>query len=270
MSFIVVTVNGTPYTVASPEFKYTGYNGNHIVTVEVWAGTFSLEQTVSVLIQASSQMGAAMAPQSYSYQITWDSTKTRSGKARVELFKPPDYDWNILTIQEDWVRKGVERYSPELEMWFGRFMHLPNILNMKFKAVAGSTNGEGKEILDNGWLSVKFGSGSWTPLYPSTEINLGPMFSHEKKNFFLKLLVPEIAQTVKYSMLQLIFTPETAFLYGLYQYGKELYLGTEDLIGLHPNIFVYRAYLMDAEMWNNWLALGFTPSGVWRPDDKQW
>jgi len=267
---VLVVVNGIQYDYLDSQFTYVPYDQGQKMVISVAAGPFSLEQTVSVVINASSQLGADMATKSYSFKTIWDPIKTRRGYGRIELYKPNEYDWNILTVQEDWVRQGVERFSPELEMWYGRYMHLPKLEGMKFKAVAGDTNAEGKEILDNGWLSVKFGDGSWVPLYLSTEIDLGVMYTNTMKNFFLKLLVPETAQTVKYAMLKLVFTPAAAFLYGLYPYGKALYMGSDGLLSLHPNIFVYRAYVMSAAMWNQWQALGFVSGPMWTDEDKQW
>jgi len=135
---------------------------------------------------------------------------------------------------------------------------------------AGETNALGKEILENGWLSVKVGDGSFVPMFADTKIDLGSMFTHSKKSLFFKLLVPEVAATKKYFVLTLKFEPQMFFPYGRFQYVKGVYSSAGNMIALMPNAHIYRAYVFDAAMWNQLITLGIVTSPFWRGEDHQW
>jgi hypothetical protein len=211
-----------------------------------------------------------MVPVTYSFTAEWQDSLTRTGVGNIELYKAGDYSFDILTVEEDWVRQGVVRYTAELEVWWGRYQKLPYIENLEMMVSAGDTNARGKEILENGWLSVKVSEGSFVPMYAGTKIDLGPMFTHSKKSIFFKLLVLETAATTKYFVMGLKFEPQMFFPYGRFQYAKGVYSSAGNMIALMPNAHIYRAYVFDAEMWNQLIALGIVTSPFWRGEDHQW
>ena len=168
------------------------------------------------------------------------------------------------------VRQGVERYTPELEAWWGRYQKLPFIENLQLRVRAGGTNARGKEILDNGWLSVKVGNGSFVQMYSDTMIDLGPMFTHTKRSIFFKLMVPETAATKKYFVLELEFEPQMYFPYERFRYSNGTYMNGGNMIKLVPNQHVYRAYVFDRDMWQDIIDLGIISSPFYRGEDKKW
>ena len=268
ISTVKVTINGVEYGAGDPEFSYSGSPAQYYV--EVGHPNWNYEQAVAVEINAISICGMAMIPVMYSFTAEWQDSLTRTGVGNIELYKAGDYSFDILTVEEDWVRQGVVRYTAELEVWWGRYQKLPYIENMEMMANAGNTNAQGKEILDNGWLSVKVSDGDFVPMHASTKIDFGPMFTHSKKSLFFKLLVPESAATKKYFVLGLRFEPQMFFPYGRFQYAKGIYSSAGNMIALMPNAHIYRAYVFDAAMWNELVALGIVTSPFWRGEDHQW
>ena len=269
ISTVEVTIGGVTYDYSDPEFSYSGSPEAYLISVQ--HPDWSNEQTVTVVIAASSLCGEAMTPVTYTFETEWVSTKDRTGYGKVELYEAGgDYGYNILTLEEDWVRQGTERYSPELEVWWGRYQRLPYIENLDMRVEAGITNRRGKEILDNGYLSVKVDDGSYVPLFAATTIDLGPMFTHTHRSLFFKLLIPEGAATTKYFVLDLIFEPQMFFPYGRFRYGRGIYQNAGNMIEMSPNNHLYRSYVFNATMWNQLLAVGITASPVARGQDKKW
>jgi len=268
ISTVKVKINGVEYDTGDPEFSYSGSPSQYYI--EVGHPDWNYEQALSVEINASSLCGIAMVPITYGFTSEWQDSLTRTDVGNIELYKAEDYSFDILTVEEDWVRQGVVRYTAELEVWWGRYQKLPYIENLEMMISAGDTNAQGKEILENGWLSVKVGDGDFVTMYANTKIDLGPMFTHSKRSLFFKLLVPEIAVTTKYFVLELRFEPEMFFPYGRFQYAKGVYSSAGNMIALMPNVHIYRAYVFDAEMWDQLVALGIVTSPFWRGEDHQW
>ncbi len=268
ISTVKVEINGVEYGAGDPEFSYSGSPAQYYV--EVGHPDWNHEQSVSVEVSAISICGMEMVPVTYGFTVEWQEEITRTGVGNIEIYEALNYDFDVLTIEEDWVRQGAVRYTTELELWWGRYQKLPYVENIEMMVRAGDTNATGKEILDNGWLSVKVGEGSFVPMLADTKIDLGPMFTHSKKSLFFKLLVPETAATTKYFVLSLKFEPQMFFPYGRFRYGKGIYSNIGNMISLRRNAHVYRAYVFDAEMWNELVMLGIVTSPFWRGDDKQW
>ena len=109
---VKVTIDGVEYTKASPNFIYSGFGD--LYYVEVWHLDWGYVQTVNVRIDARSVLNQVMAPVTYSFQTVWEDPYTRSGWPRLELYYPGAYDLPALTIQENYVRQGIERYTAEL------------------------------------------------------------------------------------------------------------------------------------------------------------
>jgi hypothetical protein len=265
---VKVKINAVEYKKGDPEFSYSGDPMQYFI--EVGHPDWNYGQTVSVEINAKSLCGAQMTAELYNFTAEWQDSLTRKGVGNIELYQAADYSFDILTVEEDWVRQGVVRYTTELEVWWGRYQKLPYIENLEMMAQAGSTNAQGKEILDNGWLSVKVDGGSFVQVSADTKIDLGPMFPHSKKSLFFKLLVPETAATKKYFVLELKFEPQMYFPYGRFQHGKGIYSNAGNMVALMPNSHVYRAYVFDAAMWNQLVALGIVTSPFYRGEDHQW
>jgi hypothetical protein len=96
------------------------------------------------------------------------------------------------------------------------------------------------------------------------------MFTHSKKSLFFKLLVPETAVTTKYFLLSLLFELEMFFPHGRFMFSEGIYSDSGNLIEVHPDKRVYRAYVLSNAMWNALALLGFSSSPPLRGDDKQW
>lgn len=188
--------------------------------------------------------------------------------ARIELYVPGKYDYQVLTVQENWVRQGEARLTQELELWYGRYMKLPFIENMTMRVLAGQTNARGKEVLNNGWFSVKIEAGSYIKAYPETVFDLGPMFTHTKKSLLFKLLVPKQASTKGYFMLDLEFAPQTLRTYGMFPYGHGIYSADLGLMEFHEGRMIYRAFVFDDATWGQLLQAA--PSPLYRGEDKKW
>jgi len=265
---VKVKINGILYEKGDPEFSYSGSASQYYVEVDHPA--WSYLQGVNVEIDAKSMNGVSMSKVSYSFTTEWSDSLTVGGDANIELYEANNYNFDILTLEEDWVRQGVERYTPELEAWWGRYQKLPFIENLQLRVRAGVTNARGKEILDNGWLSVKVGNGSFVQMYSDTMIDLGPMFTHTKRSIFFKLMVPETAATKKYFVLELEFEPQMYFPYARFRYSNGTYMNGGNMIKLVPNQHVYRAYVFDRDMWQDIIDLGIISSPFYRGEDKKW
>jgi len=265
---VKVEINSTLYEKGDPEFSYGGSESQYYVEVDhpVWG----YMQGVDVEIDAKSLNRASMPKVSYSFTTEWDDSLTVSGDANIELYEADNYNFDILTIEEDWVRQGTERYTPELEAWWGRYQKLPFIENLQLRVQAGVTNARGKEVLDNGWLSIKVDNGSFVKMYGDTMIDLGPMFTHTKRSIFFKLMVPETAETTKYFILELGFEPQMYFPYGRFRHSNGTYMNGGNMIKMVPNQHVYRAYVFDQDMWQDLGDLGIISSPLYRGEDKKW
>ena len=257
MDTVVVNVNGVDYSKGSPYFSYERIGDGYLIGVNhpIW----SYEQDVEVKIDARSMLGEVMEQVVYGFKTAWEKSKTKVGKPGVEIYQPSRYDVEILTIDEQWVMKGIPRYTAQLELWWGRYRELPYIENMEMRVVGGERNSLGKEILENGYLSVKIGDGDFVEVYPETVLNFGPMFTHSKKDFQIRLLVPEGAESEKYVVLRLEFEPQMKFLYGQYCWGVGIYSNAGNTVELVRKKHIYRAYLLEKK-----------PYITYRGEDKQW
>jgi len=264
-----VTINGDDYEKGDPEFSYSGDSMNYRVTVTVPA-SFSYSEIVTVEIDAYS-LGGAHSAESYSFTVMIDPDQVRVGDSRVELYAPNSYDREVLTIQEDWVRQGVDRYTQTLELWYGRNQNLTYCDEIELSARAGATNPLGKEIVEKGYLSVKLeGESSYTALTAAQVRRFGGFFSNTKKNVDLRLSVPVGADTTGYFLVELVFEIKRTFLYGMNLYGQGIYADKGNYYRPHPSRVFYRAYVFDAAMWAQLEGVGFKQGAAWRGYDKQW
>jgi len=264
---VKVWINGVSYDKNDPEFSYQGYEGEY--WIEVDHDEWGYEESISVRIEADSVLGESMTPVEYSFTTEWEDEKTRAGYGRIELFQADRYDIDCLTIDEIWVRQGVVRYSPVYELWWGRYQKLPYIERMKMRVVAGDRVSLGSEVLSKGYLSVRVNDGDFTPLYEDTVVDLGPMFTHSKKDLMFRLLIPEGAETKRYFVLELVFEPAVAFLYSRYLYGTAMYLVGEPL-KIVVRKHIYRGYVLDSMMWGSLITGGVLAYPTYRGEDKQW
>jgi hypothetical protein len=265
---VKVTINGVEYTKASPNFIYSGFGD--LYYVEVWHLDWGYVQTANVRIDARSVLNQVMAPVTYSFQTVWEDPYTRSGWPRLELYYPGAYDLPALTIQENYVRQGIERYTAELELWYGRYQKLPYVEDVELRILPGATNAVGKEVADNGWLGVRVGpTGGYAPLTPAAVVHLGPMYTHTHKSLFFKLLVPGGALTKRYFVLELSFKPKLFRPWGRFLYGKGFYNSSEVLENFHPSKAYYRVFVFDDAMWRDFEESA-DPGRGGRGEDKQW
>lgn len=269
---LIVEINGTQYLYNSPQVSLTGSEHEgyyvHINHDQSW----DYEQVITVKIDVSSVSGVEMETEEYSFTTEWNPANTKSGLPSVDIYEPNKYDLEILTIDEGWVRQGVARYTSALEVWWGRYRALPFIDNLEMRVVGGEVISRGKEVLENGYLSVKVENGDFVPVHGDTVINLGPMFSHSKKTIYFRLLVPENAETSKNFVLDLEFEPQIASIYGRFKWGVSIYGNTGNIVNLNPKRQVYKAYVLTPAMWEIIAGLGgwIIPSPFWRGEDKQW
>jgi len=267
---VVVNIEGTDYQKGDSEFAYSGNSMNYRVTVTL-GSSFSYSQVVDVTIDADSLAAESMTQVAYTFTIMIDPENVRVGAARVELYVPNSYDREVLTIQEDWVRQGVDRYTQTLELWYGRNQNLSYCDEIELKVSAGATNALGKEIVDNGYLSVKLeGESVFTALTASQVRRFGGFFSNTKKEIDLKLSVPNGADTVGYFLVELVFEIKRTFLYGVNLYGQGIYADKGNYYQPHPSSVFYRAYVFNAAMWAQLEGVGFKQGASWRGYDKQW
>jgi hypothetical protein len=180
------------------------------------------------------------------------------------------YDLSVLTIQENWVRQGVARYTADLELWYGRYMELPRADDVQLVVVAGDSVRRGSDVVENGYFKVRIGgSGAYVPMYADTILHLGGMYPHTKKLIGFELLVPEGAATKGYVMFELQFIIKIARLWGQYPWGMGIYGSGSGVHDFHPNKVFYRAYVFDQALWSV-LQVGIAASPTYRGEDKQW
>jgi len=255
-----VIVEGTDYQYGDSEISYYGDSDEYNISVTV--PQFDYLQTVNVTVLADTTDGNHPFQESYSYIVEFDPTYERdSTYARIELYESGDYDNNILTYQENWVRQGVDRESGKLEVWWGRYQKLPFCTRMTLRVRSGNSNDLGKEVVDNGYLYVKVGdSGDWVQLLSDTEVDLGYFWSHTYQDIYFKLSIPDGASTVRYFTVELVFEAQEASLYGAHLYGQEVYACNDANIKIFTETILYRAYVFYSSMWNALLNAGFSIS----------
>lgn len=187
---------------------------------------------------------------------------------RIELYQPGKYNFQILTLQENWVRQGEERFTSGLELWYGRYMNLPCVENMTMQVISGQLNREGKEVIENGWFSVKIGSASYARVYPDTILNLGSKFTHTKEDIKFRLLIPGGASTKGYFLLRVVFDVQVLQAYGSFGYGENIYLSGKGQLKFRDNVVLYRAHVFDDEEWSKLTEAPSSP--LYRGEDKKW
>lgn len=265
---VVVRINGVSYQKGDPEFSYSGYGEQY--WIEVNHPLWGYEAIITVQIDATSMLNQVMATKTYGFLTEWESHKTREGTPRIELYEAGEYGLEVLTIQEDWVRQATPRESLLFELWYGRYMRLPYVENIEMRVISGTGNSLGREVIDNGWLSVSLDGGAYTPVVSSTVLYMGPMFSHRKRDIRFKLSIPDGANTKKYMLLRFQFTPKCFRGYGEFTYDTGIYLSDGELVSFNPNLIAYRAYVFDNAMWNELIISGIITTPFYRGEDKQW
>jgi hypothetical protein len=268
LSSVSVVVNGVEYKDGDPEFFHSGDSDRYEIEVRVPAWQY--EQLVSVMVNASSSMGEDMPQVSYGFTTEWAQALTRGGMPRIELYEMGEYDFDILTIQEDWVRQGTPRETLNLELWYARYLGAPPVEDVEIRVIAGDTDALGKEILDNGYFSIKVGSAAYVQMFADTVLHLGPMYANTHKDIQFKLDVPEGADTKRYALLQFEITPKIMRTWGRFPWGIGIYSSDAGLVNFHPNTIFYRAYVFDNAMWQTLEEAGIVTSPFYRGEDKQW
>ncbi len=267
---VTVQIGSQVYQKGDPEFSYVGNSTEYAITIT--HPDWDLEETLTVKINASSMLGGAIDEKEYSFTTKWASSLTRKGSGRIELFETGKYELSILTIQEDWVRQGVARYTADLELWYGRYMNIPKADDVQLVVVPGDSVRRGSDVVENGYFKVRVGgSGIYTPMYEDTVIHLGGMYPNTKKLIGFELIVPEDAVTKGYVMFELQFTPKIARLWGQYPWGRGIY-GSGSGSGVydfHPDRIYYRTYVFDKAAWSV-LETGIAAYPSYRGEDKQW
>jgi hypothetical protein len=268
LSSISVEINGVQYGYTDPEFSYSGTPDQYEIQINhpLW----NYEQVVSVVINANSAMGVPMDEVSYSFATEWESSMTRRGIGRIEIYEMGNYDFDILTIQEDWVRQGTPRETLNLELWYGRYLELPKVEDIELRAIAGATNALGKEVLENGYFGIKIGDYAYVQMYQDTVLHLGSMYPNTHKDIRFKLSIPDGAQTKRYFVLELEITPKMMRTWGRFPWGVGIYSSDVGLVNFHPNKIFYRAYVFDNAMWQGLEQAGIVSSPFYKGEDKQW
>jgi hypothetical protein len=178
--------------------------------------------------------------------------------------------FDILTVQEDWVRQGTPRETIGLEMWFGRYLKLPAVEDIEIRVKAGDTNALGKEVLENGYFSIKVGDENYVQMFEDTVVHLGAMYANTHKDIRFKLSVPEDAETKRYALLEFEITPKMMRTWGRFPWGVGIYWSDVGLFNFHPNKVFYRAFVFDNAMWQGLEDAGIVSSPFYRGEDKQW
>ena len=265
---VTVQINSETYQDGDPEFSHTGSLSEYVITVT--HPDWGLEETVTVKINASSLLDEAIDEKEYTFTTKWGSSLTRKGNGRIGLFEAGKYELSLLTIQEDWVRQGVARYTADLELWYGRYQVIPKADDVQLMVVAGNSVRRGSNVIQNGDFKVRIGgSGLYVPMYADTVIHLGGMYPNTKKLIGFELLVPEDAVTKGYVMFELQFIPKIARLWGQYPWGRGIYGSGWGVYDFHPDRIYYRAYVFDKSAWSV-LETGIAAYPSYRGEDKQW
>lgn len=180
----------------------------------------------------------------FSFVTTFDPLKTKRDAPRLELYRPSKYDMQILTIPMNWLQKGTDR-ELAFELWYGRYSAsggLDPVDDIVISAVSfGNTNDLGKEIIDNGYLSVKkVSDAGYTPLTPTSTYSCGYTEPHTKHNILFKLNVPVGAATTGLAFLGVRFEARMPIRYGDRVYRESLFQSREFVRSEH---IVVKAHL---------------------------
>ncbi len=179
----------------------------------------------------------------FSFVTTFDPVKTRRDKPRLELYRPNKYDMQILTIPMNWLQKGTDR-ELAFELWYGRHQLLDSVNDIVISAVSfGNTNSLGKEIIDNGYFSVKkVSDAGYTPLTSTSTYSCGYTEPHTKHDILFKLNVPPGAATTGLAFLGVRFEARMPILYGERVYLEPLFQSREFV---RSEIIVVKAHIQD-------------------------
>jgi hypothetical protein len=164
----------------------------------------------------------------FSFVTAFDPLKTKRDAPRLELYRPNKYDMQVLTVPINWLQKGTDR-ELAFELWYGRYQTLDPVDDIVISAVSfGSTNDLGKEIIDNGYFSVKKASdANYTPLTPTSTYSCGYTEPHTKHDILFKLNVPVGATTTGLAFLGVRFEARMPTLYGERVYRESLFQSRE-------------------------------------------
>lgn len=179
----------------------------------------------------------------FSFVTTFDPVKTKRDKPRLELYRPNKYDMQILTIPMNWLTKGTDRILA-FELWYGRYQQLDPVNNIIISAVPfGNTNNLGKEIIDNGYFSVKkVSDATYTPLTSTSTYSLGYTEPHTRHDILFKLNVPVGAATTGLAFLGVRFEAKMPILYGERIYLEPLFQSREFV---RPELIIVKAHLQE-------------------------
>lgn len=179
----------------------------------------------------------------FSFVTTFDPVKTKRDAPRLELYRPNKYDMQILTIPMNWLAKGTDRILA-FELWYGRYQQLDPVNDIIISAVSfGNTNSLGKEIIDNGYFSVKkVSDAGYTPLTSTSTYSCGYTEPHTKHDILFKLNVPAGAATTGLAFLGVRFEAKMPILYGERIYQESFFQSREFV---RSEIIVVKAHLQE-------------------------
>lgn len=182
----------------------------------------------------------------FSFVTTFDPVRTKRDAPRLELYRPNKYDMQILTIPMNWLQKGTNR-ELAFELWYGRYSAsggLDPVNDIIISADSfGNTNNLGKEIIDNGYFSVKKATDAgYTPLTSTSTYNCGYTEPHTKHDILFKLNVPTGAATTGLAFFGVRFEARMPILYGERIYLESIYQSREFA---RSSLIVVKAHLQD-------------------------
>lgn len=102
-----------------------------------------------------------------------------------------------------------QEYQGQFVVFWGKDLSSNlDLLDCSFSIKGGNTTETGKQILDEGWISVKKSDNStWVPIYSDTNYTLGPFAANESKGMDIKVTVPNNAGIAGLYSLSLDFDP---------------------------------------------------------------
>lgn len=178
----------------------------------------------------------------FSFVTTFDTARTKRDAPRLELYRPNKYDMQILTIPMNWLQKGADR-ELAFELWYGRHQLLDPVEDIVISAVSfGDGNALGKEVIDNGYFSVKkVSDAGYTTLSPTSTYSCGYTEPHTKHDIVFKLNVPVGAATTGLTFLGVKFEARMPNLYGERVYLEPLFLSRKFA---RSGVIVVKAHLI--------------------------
>ncbi|HUT04245.1 MAG TPA: hypothetical protein VM163_10180 [bacterium] len=207
---------------------------------------FADGERIGVRVSAADRYGYELDETYYFTMHSWGSLKWPSFSLFTQGGAGP-----LNVVSFPWYARGAPSEVPLSLIW-GKDSSIDlDLDDALLRAESPVTNGQGKELIENGYLLFKkAGDEEWDEVSSDSDIHLGPLVTNSPEQVVLKLAVPEGAVTAGPVVLTLSLTPVRASLTGSRMSGRETTGASRGSLGAMPGAdfkFYTHAFIMSPE-----------------------